>query len=557
MDFNFRGIEFHSNRIWSTYHVEETMKFMERFSMNALIFHQNDLIDQLVFPLRYFSDDLMWERWPVRMHTIYQNRKYMNKVIRDGKKRGIDIYFEVKELSFHESLLNIMPELRTVSGEICPYNPFWLTFIRDKAEELCEAVPDFAGLVISIGTRESKVSVSTGGCGCNTCSETEKLEWYSNVIKAFYEPLSRHGKKLIIRDFSYTAEDQSLIVQASERCSKDIIISLKITPHDFYPTFPTNPHIGHTNNQPQYVEFDTWGQFYGMGFFPASVADDMKKRLLECKNKGVLGVWFRTDWEVMTECSVVNTLNMFNLYAAAMLSANVETSLDQVYRTWAQDGIVSPLKAGSYPIQRFVPNAEDAWKKLKEFMEMSWEVAVRSSYVRGHVFTEDAQVPETIKKAFLMMISIHGRDQWDPNASELVKATKENIKIILEEKEESKRIVRKLPEVLSPYELGIPKELADDLVDTLDLYTYYVDMIAVCTKACYLAQYAIENSSEQTINQARQVLPEIERCIESIMERLENTEYPHYVYWFLDELRLKSLYKDIEEKMNTLSNSMS
>lgn len=552
MDFKFRGLEFHSNRIWQTSHVTEAMDFMKRFSMNALIFHQNDLIDQLVFPLKYFPDSLMWERWPVRMHTIYNNRKYMNKVIRDGKRRGIGIYFEVKEISFHESLLTIMPQLRTPGGEICPNNPFWLSLIRDRVDELCRAVPDFEGLIISIGTRESKVSISTGGCGCEVCRNTEKAQWYYEVIKAFYEPLAQYGKNLVVRDFSYSAEDQSLMVQSAERCSKDIVIALKITPHDFYPTFPTNLHIGHTGNQPQYVEFDTWGQFFGMGVFPASVADDMQRRLTECKEKNVAGVWFRTDWEVMYECSTANTLNMLNVYAAAMLSDNVSTPLDEIFKAWANDGIVSPLHAGSFPRKPVTPSSPGAWIKLKEFMEASWQAMVKSSYVRGHVFMEDCQIPDTIKKAFDMMIRIHGRDQWDPGASELVKATEENIKIILEEKCESVKIAKQLPGILSPHELGFPEETVRELLDMLDLYILYVEMIEISAKACYLAQYALDTVKPEAKHKALEVLPEIDNCIENIMKRLDGTEYPHYIYWLLDELRLKLLYRDIEEKMAAL-----
>lgn len=554
MDFSFRGVEFHSNRMWQLAQVEQTMDFMERFSMNALIFHQNDLIDQLVFPLKYFPDDLMWKRWPVRMHTIYNNRKYINKIIRDAARRNIGLYLEVKEISFPDSMLELIPKLRNPDGTICPNNPFWIDLTTERIEELCEAVPGLAGIIVSLGTRESKVSISAGECNCERCKNTSREDWYYNIMKALYEPLKRFGKKLIVRDFSYTALDQSMIVQAAKRCSPDIAIALKITPHDFYPTFPTNPKIGHVGKQPQYVEFDTWGQFYGMGVFPASVVEDIKSRLIECLEKGVTGVWFRTDWEVMYESSVANSLNMINLFAGAMLSADTETSLNDCYRAWIKYGISSPMKSGSYLGKPVKPTNPEAYKSLRAFMEASWLVMVKSSYVRGHVFMEDCQTPDTLKKAYDMMVHIHGRDQWEPGASKLVEATKENVEIILEEKREAKELLSKLPEILNARELGLPCETVEELEVMLDLYEFYVDAIDVSARACFLTQLALNEPTKETIEQAKKTLPELMKCRDSIVKRLEGTEYPHYIYWLLDESRLEKLYKDISRLLEEVDN---
>lgn len=556
MDFSFRGVEIHSNRMWQLAQVEQTMDFMERFSMNALIFHQNDLIDQLVFPLKYFPDDLMWKRWPVRMHTIYNNRKYINKIIRDAARRNIGLFLEVKEISFPDSMLELVPRLRNPDGTICPNNPFWTKLARERIEELCEAVPGLAGLIVSLGTRESKVSISAGECSCERCQKTSREDWYYNIMSALYEPLKRFEKKLIVRDFSYTTLDQGMIVQAARRVSPDIVIALKITPHDFYPTFPTNPKIGHVGKHPQYVEFDTWGQFFGMGVFPVSVAGDIKKRLVECREKGVSGVWFRTDWEVMYEASVANSLNMINLFAGAMLSADTETSLDDCYRAWVEYGISSPMKSGSYISKPVKPINPEAYKNLRAFMEASWLVTVKSSYVRGHVFMEDCQTPDTLKKAYDMMVYIHGRDQWEPGASRLVEATRENVKIILEEKREAKDLLSTLPLILDIKGLGLPRETAEELEDMLDLYEYYIDAIDASARACFLTQLALNEPSGETIEEAGKTLPKLMQCRDRIIKRLEGTEYPHYIYWLLDESRLEKLHRDISRLLEEAANSL-
>ena len=109
-------------------------------------------------------------------------------------------------------------------------------------------------------------------------AKTTDFEWYRNVLKAMYNPISK-AKSLIVRDFAYTSEQQNLMIEACEAVSEDIIIALKAQPHDYYPTFPNNPKIGNTGKLREYIEVDTWGQYFGMGIAPMSLVEDIKQRL--------------------------------------------------------------------------------------------------------------------------------------------------------------------------------------------------------------------------------------------------------------------------------------
>lgn len=543
MDFAFRGVELHSNRMWQLSHVERTLDFMRRYDMNALIFHQNDLVDQLVFPHAIFSDSLMWKRWPVRMHTIYNNRKYMNKIIADSAKVGVGLYLEIKELSFPEMIFETVPGLLNADGTACPQNPFWLELLRMRFVELCEAVPGLAGVIVSIGSRESRLSLASGGCGCDKCKHAKREDWYLQVTQVMHEVLSMHGKRLIMRDFSYTADEQGIIIDSVQACSPDIGVAMKVTPHDFYPTFPTNPKIGLVPNNPQFVEFDTWGQFFGLGVFPSSIVGDIAARLAECKEKNVSGVWFRTDWEVMYECSTANSLNEVNLYAGALLSKDITTSLDDIYRTWVSDGLVSPLISGSYnQIPQKSGNA-DAWRGLKVLMEAGWEVMRTSSYVRGHVFMEDDQIPDSVERAYDMMVRIHGRDAWDPGASALVAPTEENLQSIRSEKQASQKLVRELSVLCPPDSLGIPPELTRHLETLLKLYVVYVDMIAAASDAVFTTAIAQNTKRQEDILRARESLAPLLAIWGTIEQVFVEGSYPHYIHWLLDELRIDKLYQ--------------
>lgn len=82
----FRGYEIHSLRMWQQGQVDSALKFMKKEGLNALIFHQNDLVDQLVFPEKYYSNDILWERWPTRRQGVLYHREYIRGVIRKSKE---------------------------------------------------------------------------------------------------------------------------------------------------------------------------------------------------------------------------------------------------------------------------------------------------------------------------------------------------------------------------------------------------------------------------------------------------------------------------------------
>lgn len=547
--FAFRGLEFHSSRMWQWAQVERALDLMEKTGLNALVFHQNDIVEHLVFPQAFFPDDLMWKRWPVRMHAIYQNRHYINKVIREARERGIDFYLETKEIWFVDELLELVPDLRNADGSICPSNPFWWRFLDIKMRELLDAVPGLAGIIVSPGTRESKVTISTNGCSCPRCAAYDPLDWYADLLSALYKPLAEHGKTLAVRDFSYTADQQSRMIAAAARCSDQVVISLKNTPHDYYPTFPDNPRIGNTDGLRQWVEFDTWGQFFGMGFFPVSVAEDMQKRMRHCLDSGVEGITLRTDWEVLTEASAFNSLNLFNVIAGAMLAQNVDLDLDDAYAAWAEHGLVSALHSQSSLPPAVVPAATDAVPSLKAFMKASWAVMEKAAYVRGHLFHEDDQYADTVDKAFAMMVDIHGRDEWEPGASRLLDPTDDNLAAIFAEKEEAMAEVKALADVLKVRALGLPEDMVRELETMLELYQRYVRGYQLCAHTVFLTRKAERSGVPEDKKAALETLSPLESFEAETTRRLEGTHYPHYVYWLFDMGRLKSLRADVERRL--------
>ncbi|GGG03445.1 hypothetical protein [Paenibacillus abyssi] len=550
--FDLRGLEIHNNRMWRWSAVERALDFMSTNGLNALIFHQNDLIDNLVFPKAYFTQDMMYKRWPIRRSTIVSNQLYIRQVIRKARSMGIGFYLEVKEIWYPEQLLELFPQLRTAEGVICPTNPFWFEFLGTKIRELLEVMPEIAGIIMSPATRESKVSISTNPCQCERCKQTENGQWYEQLLQAMFTPLSEKGKNLVVRDFTYTIGEQSAVVDAAAAVSTDIIVALKNVPHDFWPTFPHNVKIGDTNGLRQWVEFDVWGQYCGFGVFPVSLVEDLQDRIRYCREKGVSGVWFRTDWELMNETSVFNSLNMLNLYGGALLAGNPDIDLDAVYQAWVENGLYTSMYPESTARVPVISEASNAVERWKAFMKASWSVIEKTLYTRGHVFQYSSKISPTLEDFFYVVTSYHSRDQWEPGASERIARTDENIWGIIAEKQAAVEEVSKLRSILEPETLGVPQLFIRELDITLDLYLYYVKNFYFAVSASFWAKKALETGEAADIRLARVAVDELSAFRIELTERMADTYYPFYMYWMLDGELLQSLENDIKKQLDKI-----
>lgn len=548
-----RGLEFHHRRMWNWKDVDQALDFIERFDMNALIFHQTDLTEDIVLPKAYFSENLLWERWPVRYVTVATYRSFIKEVSRRAQKRGIQFFLEMKEIWYPEGLLEVYPELKTADGGVCPTDPFWFEFLRVKMEELMESFPDISGAIISPATRESKVSISKKTCDCERCQNADPHEWYRTFIDSVYQPLAARGKTLVIRDFSYSKEHQNAVIEAAGAVSQDIVIGLKNVPHDFWPTFPHNPKLGHTQGLTQWAEFDSWGQYYGQGVFPASLVEDLQKRIRHCRSKGVTGTWFRTDLEWIDETNNFNNFNTLNIIAAAMLSADPDQDLDNIYRAWTEYGLYSGFTPSTKTGAPVVPTAPDAVKKLKAFMKAGSSIMEKALYVRGHVFNYSSQYSQSLSSIYNIMQVWHGREQWDPGSSKNLEPTEENLKAIFAEKREAVEEAEGLRSILQPETLGLPEAFVKEIDTMLDLYPYYARGYELSAQAYFTAQRALLTKSADDIETAREKADHLDAFGIELVKRFEDTYYPHYVYWMMDSDRLQQLAEDVRKNMNELA----
>lgn len=549
-DYSTKLLEIHGPNMWNFWHVTKAVELARQLGMTGIVFHCNDLVDRLVMPSAFFPKELSLRRWPVRFHTVENDRYYVNEVIRLCRANDLEFFAEVKELYFPPDIVELYPHLRNEDGAICPTDPFWWEFLTVKYSELVEQIPDLRGVILSVGTRESMASMAANACGCDRCRSYDVDMWYRELINSVFAPLDGADKQLVVRDFAYTNDHQLASLDAAASVSHNITLSLKNTPHDYYPTFPDNPAIGRSAVLAQWVEYDTWGQFYGLGLFPCSIAENMRGRMGRFLNAGATGVMLRTDLESVSQGSVFNSFNLLNLIAGAMLAEDVDTPIEDIYRRWAEIGLLSPLVQDSVPQQRVVPHTTDAVARLQELMTTGWAVLEKAIYVRGHVFHENCQFPDSVSVAFTMMEEFHSREDWEPGAHLRIEPTETNIAAIFLEKREAVRLASTIRKLLGKDLLGVPEGPVHDYLVLLPaLFEAYARAFEAIARTCFLVRRAESTQDPVHVADAQATLTVLTEVAGEVQRLVEGQGFSHMVAWSLDHNRLNRLRTDASSRL--------
>lgn len=547
-----RGVEIHSHRMWDWNSVQRTIDFMSENDLNLLTFHRVDMLDQLTCPEKWLPEAVIQRRGLVRLHTIQNNREYLRRVTRECHRRGIAFHIEIKEISFPDQLLTVVPELWK-DDHVCPSHPFWQEFLSEKVGELLRYVPDIDGIIVSPATRESKLSVSTTPCQCERCRETQPHEWYERVIRAIYEPLAEAGKELVVRDFSYMAKDQKHLVQALDTLPKEIVICIKNTPHDFYPTFPDNPLIGQLRDREQWIEYDVWGQYFAWGVFPCIVLDDLRQRLGQAAEQGASGFLARIDLEIFTGSWVMNTINRLNLHGIAMLGQDRKTPDETIYRRWLKAPIETPFESAyEHPAERRAtdrPAEAVDIAALHEAFTPTLEVISKGIYYLGHVFHDDSMFPYTFHKAWWTMETKHSLPEWAPERAADLDPTPENASDALRDVEDALQLVRRCRRVIEKGIAGLTFAEQSQLNLTFELYETFVEGFRRCVRAWVYVRRATEGMDQGARQKCPQALGDLAEYAAELESLEARTWYPHYIYLLLDAKRIRALEADMRTRL--------
>jgi hypothetical protein len=475
----FRGLELHGRRMWERARIVEAIDFIVGHQMTALVLHETDLVHALVYPRRYFDPYALWKSAPTRRgeNAIQNNRVYFEHVLQLARNAGIDVWIEVKELGFPDEILEAHPELM-IDGKICPSHPFWFEFTEVKTEELVTDFPLLAGMIVSAGSPEGRASLVQRKCRCERCRSLSVESWYEQLIMALYRPLEAHGKRLAVREFAYKPADHEVLLRAIDTLPDDVIVCIKNTPHDFYPTFPDNPALGKLKRI-QWVEYEVYGQFYGMGVVPCFLYEDIEKRLCHAAALGVTGVLLRVEWERINDWWALQTLNELNLVAAAAFARGEQPTAEAVCRRWLEDKRWSP----------------DGARWLSEVLLATWPIIRGALYIDGFLFADSSFLPRSIRRAWWTMEDKHCIADWDSSRRGALELDRARVTALLAEKADARERVRTLGAKVNAGHTAIAPALARELVHQLSIFENYVEGFYHCARVCLLHRW-VERSPD-------------------------------------------------------------
>lgn len=562
-DFKVRALEIHSMYIMDFKTVVKSLDFMQENGLNTLILHRNDLIDMMVYPAKFFggtreSYDNIFDRFSdiykkvteytqYRKNSTYQRRAYFKRVFFEAKKRGIDVYIENKEIIFPEIILEFYPHL-VKNGAICVNEPFWIDFITEKYTEFFSEFPECKGIITSVSTRESRASIVANRCKCDLCKNSSKQDWTRNVLEAMYRPIHKAGAQLVVRDFVYHAATHNEITDVLANLPEDVIIAIKNTPHDYYPTFPDNERIANCDHHRKWIEFDVWGQFYGFGTAPAILIEDLKYRLNHAKKYNSEGAMFRIDWEHLDSHTAFENLNLINLIAAAKLSCNLGTDNDEIYRKYLDTmGFFAEDTSGELK--------DKAVKWFGSIMDKTWDITKRAAFVDGFVVNNCSCLPITYETAIWTAVDLHSIRDWDPSKNDTCIPTESNMKIIFGEKDEAVRMIKDLYSKVRRGHAGVSSSCLEYLDNSFKAFETYVDACKVTAEAVFSVRYVLD-STEKSGSFYKEMKTIVKEKMQALYEMIDildkfyqSTSYPSVVYVLLDADRIRTLHKDLSRKL--------
>lgn len=532
--YQVRAIELHdTHAMWNPEKMQKIVEFMVRHDMNTLIFHENDIADKLAYPSLLYKNNIEDKNIYNIFANIYQDIydktpspfvfidekpifvELMRSVVRIATRAGIRMFLQTKELWFSDLLFG--DEKLMKDGAICPSDPFWWeTYLPAKYEELFKAIPELSGIVTSTGTRESRASLAHGKCKCERCRNFPLQEWQKNIIMSIYKPIKETGKQLIVRDFTYYADEQSGLRAGVLNLPDDIVVSIKNVPQDFYQTFPDNALIGQVGNHEQWIEYEVMGEYFGFGVMPSIMIEDIRARMKYALARGAKGFTARVDWEALPNHSAFDTVNALNVYASAMLAKNPDLPTEEVYRAY--------LKEYGLFAEGLDAAGQDACiRKLMDVLERTWSVMSKTPYIKDFVFTSNSKIPATIEHGEFLTKEHHGLQKWFPERSRDHDMTPENVVLFLDEKDQALLEIHQLYNLLAAGNPGVKDGFYKLLTAQFEMYRLYVEQFRAVARVYILVKAASTNSEGSTVFEALEELRRFE-------ERLKNYRFPAFEY---------------------------
>lgn len=502
------ALEVHDATLWEPSRILPLVDRMERYGYNALVLHQNDLLDaatQLGLVANYGVSDL-------RLKKVRNVAAWLNRLVNRLDLFGARLFLEIKEPSFHDYALELYPDLLGADGQPDPQAGPWAAFCRAKVDDVLTRVPGLGGLIVNLSSPESRVSLPD--FLAIRSAELDRTEWFDAMIAAFHEPLRAQGKDLYVRDFSYTEDMQSDVLSAVDRCDGAVGASIKITAHDYFPEFPENPAAKGVS-APVIFEFEAFGEHMGWGVVPNCRVAEFRRRMEGYRAQSASGILMRVSWEAITGANALDSLSDVNVFALPKL---ISGDVDELHLTceWLTD--------------RFGVDGDLA-ERVAVLLDQSWHV-VAASYWNGTVFPRHSCLPSTWQEGWLSMDSngMGRRDRDLGDLSDDPRLSDEAKEALFRAKAQACDLAITLAEEARALASELPSDLRQ-LLKSFDWLPAFARQFDLATRATFFAARGVPVDAEPLAGVREDLL----RLADDLARRFESeADLPHHYRILLD-----------------------
>lgn len=445
--------------------VTKAIATMKAYGYNALILHQNDLLDictQVGDPPNFGVYDL-------RRKKVRNRIAALRRMIAELDTFGAKLYLQVKEPSHADYVreLDAYSSMFTADGRADPASPAFIDLCRAKTRAIVNDLPGLGGMIINISSPESRVSMpdhhATQGMGVSLDG------WFDAMIEAFHAPLRHKGMNLFVRDFSYTKDMQNGVMAAVDRCNGAVGASIKVTAHDYFPKAAQNPSIGAVK-APMIVETDTSGEHMGWNVLPNCRVAEMAERLRSVRAAGARGVVTRVSWEAIPGRHAMDTLGDVNVYAYARLAR--------------EDVAPETLVADWLAVRFGVAQDSEVSRRTTALLLESWHVIADAAYWNDKVFPRHSRLPSSWQEGLHSMATtgMGSRNQAAPPPFD-----EQNPEKLFAIKDQAVATADRLAAEAAALAPQLPPELGYMLHDSFKLLPAYARQFQLATKGAYHA----------------------------------------------------------------------
>jgi hypothetical protein len=157
--------------------------------------------------------------------------------------------------------------------------------------------------------------------------------------------------------------------------------------------------------------------------------------------------------------------------------------------------------------------------------------------VLRHVFHEDCMFPDTLRKAEMMMLEVHGIADWEPAQRGALDMSAAKLSEIYAEKDAAVAEADAMSADIRAATDDLPEPGRSQLRDTFSLFAWYARGFRACARACFAVRSASPAADAE--------IDALAAYRDALARHLEGTRYTYTAYWMLDTARLDRLVADL------------